>query len=86
MKLKKNIALSDTGFLFDPGTGDSYSLNPIGQEIFRMLKDGAVSEEIQKKIIEKYDVDKSTLEMHFYDFVTMLKHYQFCLLYTSRCV
>ena len=76
MKLKKNIALSDTGFLFDPGTGDSYSLNPIGQEIFRMLKDGAVSEEIQKKIIEKYDVDKSTLEMHFYDFVTMLKHYQ----------
>ena len=33
MKIKTNIALSDSGFLFNPSTGDSYSVNPIGQEI-----------------------------------------------------
>ena len=76
MKVKKNLAVSDTGFVFDPGTGDSYSLNPIGQEIFKLMKEDKEPSDIQEKILSKFDVDKTTLEMHFYDFVTMLKHYQ----------
>lgn len=27
VKIKKNIAISDSGFVFDPGSGDSYSMN-----------------------------------------------------------
>jgi len=30
LKIKKSITLSDSGFVFDPGTGDVYSLNLIG--------------------------------------------------------
>ena len=37
MKIKKNIALSDTGFVFNPGNGDSFSVNPIGLEILKIL-------------------------------------------------
>jgi len=38
MKLKNNIAISETGFVFDPNSGDSYSLNTIGKEILEMVK------------------------------------------------
>ncbi len=30
MNVKKDIAISDSGFVFDPTTGESYSVNPIG--------------------------------------------------------
>ena len=38
MKLKKNIATSEAGLIFNPGTGDSFSVNSIGSEILAMLK------------------------------------------------
>jgi hypothetical protein len=38
MRLKKNIAVSESGFVFDPNTGDSFSLNKIGLEIVESLK------------------------------------------------
>jgi len=76
VKVKKNIAISDTVFIFDPGTGDSYSLNPTGLEILKMLKNDMDHEAIIKKMLEKYDVDRTTVEMHLYDFITMLNHYQ----------
>jgi len=37
MRIRKNIAISDTGFIFNPTTGDSYSINQVGQEIGRIL-------------------------------------------------
>ena len=40
MRLKKNIAISESGFVFDPDSGDSYSMNPIGLEILTMMKEG----------------------------------------------
>lgn len=72
MKVKKNIALSDTGFVFDPSTGDSFSVNPIGLEIIRQLKDGGSQKEIEAAILKKYTVDRSTFEKDFGDFVNML--------------
>jgi len=47
MKLKKNIAISESGFVFDPNSGESYSLNPIGAEIIELLKLEKKSDEIQ---------------------------------------
>lgn len=75
MKIKKNIAVSENGFVFDPTTGDSYSLNPVGAEIMSMLKEGKEAAEIQKHILDKYDVDKSTFEKSYLDFVVMIKQY-----------
>jgi len=75
MKLKKNLALSDSGFVFDPSTGDSFSTNPIGLEIIRMLKEGKSTGEIKAQIIKTYMTDDASFEKDFYDFVNMLtKH------------
>ena len=76
MKLKKNIAVSETGFLFNPGSGDSYSLNSAGTEILNFLKEGLSTEAITEKMLEKYDVEKSVLERYLYDFFGYLKQYQ----------
>ena len=39
MKLKDNIAVSESGFIFNPTTGDSYTANEIGLEIIKCLKE-----------------------------------------------
>ncbi|MCC6370369.1 MAG: PqqD family protein [Bacteroidia bacterium] len=72
MKLKKNIALSDTGFVFDPSNGNSFSTNPIGLEIIQLLKQNKTQSEIETKILSTYEVDKNTFEKDYYDFVNML--------------
>lgn len=76
MKLKKNIAVSETGFIFNPTSGDSYSLNTVGMEILSLLKGGMDLETITDRILEKYDVEKSVLERYLYDFLGLLKQYQ----------
>lgn len=73
MKLKKNIATSESGFVFNPSTGDSFSLNGIGAEILLQMKESKSSEEIKKDILARYDVDKSLLEKDWDDFMTQLR-------------
>jgi methyltransferase-like protein len=75
MKIKKNIALSDSGFIFNPSTGESFSVNPIGAEILKMLKEGKEKDDIKEIILEKYQTDDATFERDFYDFVNILNHY-----------
>ncbi len=73
MKIKKNIALSDSGFVFDPSSGDSFSTNPIGLEIIKLLKNGKSADEIKKHITSTYMIDDNSFEKDLYDFVNMLQ-------------
>ena len=75
MKIKKNVAISDSGFIFNPDTGESFSANPIGMEMLEMLRDGMKYEEIRKNILDKYKSDKDTVEKDYHDFITTLKQY-----------
>jgi hypothetical protein len=72
MNIKKNIAISDSGFIFNPDTGESFSANPIGLEVLEMLKEGLDFEDIQKQILEKYKSDKDTVEKDYHDFINLL--------------
>lgn len=72
MKLKKNIALSDTGFVFDPSTGDSFTVNPIGLEIIKHLKDGMSKGAILGLLAEQYETDAVNVEKDYADFTNML--------------
>lgn len=76
MKIKKNIAISDSGFIFNPTTGDSFSTNPIGLEIIRMMKEGKTQDEISKSVIGRYTVESMNFEKDFYDFLTILQSNQ----------
>jgi len=73
MKFKKNIATSDTGFIFNPGSGDSFSSNQIGTEILSCFKEDKSRTEIMEMICTKYEVEKNQFEKDLDDFITQLR-------------
>ena len=75
MKIKKNIAISDSGFIFNPDTGESFTANPIGLEVLDMMKEGLDFESVRKQILEKYKSDKDTVEKDYHDFINMLNQF-----------
>jgi len=77
MQINKNIAVSQTGFIFNPITGDSFSTNPIGREIIAMLNEGKDQNTIQEELLKRYTVDEATLEQDITDFLQVLLSYQF---------
>lgn len=76
MEIKPNIAISDSGFVFDPSTGESFTFNPTGLEIFRLMKEGRKMDEISEIITMKYQVEKHSFDRYFVEFLQMLKQYQ----------
>jgi hypothetical protein len=74
--LKRNIAISESGFVFNPTTGDSFSLNAVGTDILKLLKEGKDENEVKKTIRTWYDVDQETLDKDLYDFLKMLGQYK----------
>ena len=71
--IKKNIATNEFGFIFNPATGDSYSSNPIAAEIIQLMKDNNSLNEIKKTLLDKYEVDKLTIEKDVDEFVNLLR-------------
>ena len=76
MDIKKNIAISDSGFVFNPTNGDSFTLNPIGLEIVRLIKEGWDDRSIAEHIVGNYLVDLATIEKDLYDFKKSLIRYK----------
>ncbi len=72
MKIKKNVAISESGYIFNPATGDSFTVNSIGIEIFNLIKAEKAYEEISKTILTKYNTDEATFEKDYNDFIGML--------------
>lgn len=76
MQVYKNIAISDSGFIFNPSTGDSYSSNTIGLEIIQYIKEEKSKNEIVELISKRYNIDESTVEKDILDFLQILLGYQ----------
>jgi hypothetical protein len=72
MLIKENIALSENGFVFNPSTGDSFTMNNTGKEVMMLIKDGKNFSQITELMIDKYDVDRNTLERYLSDFLNDL--------------
>jgi hypothetical protein len=75
MKIKKNIAISESGYVFNPSTGESFTVNPIGIELIHMIRDERSYEEISKTMLAKYAADADTIEKDYHDFIGVLKLY-----------
>jgi hypothetical protein len=69
----ENIAISDSGFIFLPSTGETFTLNEIGKQIFKLLQAKKTIEEISSEILKEYDIDSLTLERDIEDFILRLK-------------
>ena len=76
MELKRDIAISESGRVFNPVTGSSFTTNLVGCEIIQMLKAKVTFNDIQKHILTVYDVSADEFQRDFEDFVNLLRTYE----------
>ena len=75
MKLKKNIATSEAGFIFNPATGDSFAANPLAAAIVARAREGVDAAAIKADILARYDVAPGQLEKDWDDLLAQLREY-----------
>lgn len=69
------MAISPSGYVFNPQTGESFSLNPIAVEVVRMLQDGRSVEEVTEHVTSCYDVTRAAFRCDMDDFMGLLHQY-----------
>ncbi len=72
-QIPANLAVSNSGFLFSPQTGETFTLNTIGSKILQLLQKGADKFEIIASVMDEYDIDELTFEKDLTDFLNQLK-------------
>jgi hypothetical protein len=73
IRIKPEIAVSESGLLFNPRTGESFSVNPIGLDMVKLIKSGKGPEQIREEILLKYDTDAGTFERDYSDFILIMR-------------
>lgn len=69
----KTLALSDSGFIFDPSTGQTFTTNETGLDMIRLLKEGKSIDDILKYLEEHYDADRELIYKDATQFLSQMK-------------
>ncbi len=75
MKLRKNVAVSESGLVFNPVNGESFTVNPIGIEILALLRQEKSAAGIISEVVGKYATDQQTFDKDLADFIGLLSSY-----------
>lgn len=67
------LAINEEGFVFDPTTGESFTVNGTGLAVLKGLKDNKTIEDIALKLTELFTVEKDEAERDAIDFVDQLR-------------
>ncbi len=76
MNRLKNLAINDEGFIFDPITGESFTVNKTGLFILKALKDGFSENELAEKLSKNFDVSFEEAQRDVIDFLGKLRSYR----------
>jgi PqqD family protein of HPr-rel-A system len=76
MVFNKNIAVSESGFVFNPSTGDSFSVNQTANKILKLLQEEKTNKEIIAQLNKEFSIDVSTIEKDLNDFLYQLNAFQ----------
>lgn len=76
MKVNRNLAISENGFVFNPSTGDSFSVNELGTIIINEIRAGKSKSEIIDTIHEEFEAEKKTIEKDLHDYLEVLSNHQ----------
>jgi hypothetical protein len=71
----RKLAISETGFIFDPQTGHSYIVNEVGVEILNCLKKELPGKETIEHILDNYEISLDQVKRDYDSFIIKLKHY-----------
>jgi len=73
----KDLAISESGFLFDPYSGVTFTVNNTGKFILQLLMEGKVIEEIESALRKRFEIGDEDLRSDIYEFVNLLKENHF---------
>jgi len=73
MNRLKDIAVSESGFLFDPYSGSTFNTNDTGRLILQLLKEGKDIETIQSEIRNYFTITEEDIRSDIYEFINLLK-------------
>lgn len=69
----KQLAINESGFVFDPVTGHTFTLNETGLAVLRRLQEGADVDRIVAELTSQFELDGSEdLPRDVDDFVSRL--------------
>lgn len=68
----QRLALSDSGFVFDPMTGNSFTVNTTGLAILRQLQKGASLDELLQTLQDEFEVEPLIAERDVVEFADLL--------------
>jgi PqqD family protein of HPr-rel-A system len=71
----RDLAMSETGFVFDPYSGSTYTVNATGLVILQALKEGLGREALEERVRERFDAKGRDVERDVDDFVAALRQY-----------
>ncbi|MFA5816410.1 MAG: PqqD family protein [Bacteroidales bacterium] len=75
-RVKSGLRISDQGMVFDPSTGESFTLNPIGLAILKLMVEGADEDRIFEIMSKDYQITEAEFDRYFVDFISVLKSCQ----------
>ncbi len=68
-----DIAVSDTGFVFDPSTGQTFLLNKTGLRIVRMLQEGYEIDKTVGILEDEFEITKKDALEDVKEFLSLMK-------------
>jgi PqqD family protein of HPr-rel-A system len=73
--LVKDIAISETGFVFDPFSGNTYTMNTTGLFIVRALREGLSEEEIATRLRNEFGDVTHKVDEEVRDFLRAMRDF-----------
>lgn len=67
------LAINEEGFVFDPQTGESFTVNTSGGMIIKLLAKGLSNEETAEALVDTYDIKLNEAHSDVRDFVDQLR-------------
>ncbi|MCZ7602737.1 MAG: PqqD family protein [Melioribacteraceae bacterium] len=75
MNRLNKLAVNSEGFIFDPTTGDSYTVNPTGLFIINSLREGKEIDQIAEELSKEFEETPEEISSDISDFITHLNTY-----------
>lgn len=71
----RRLAVSESGFVFDPVSGHHFTVNETGLELLRRMQKDQKLSEVLVALADEYDIGKRDLERDVIEFLGLLKEF-----------
>lgn len=76
MSKLKQLAINEEGFVFDPTSGESFTVNRTGLAVLKGLREDKSREQIAALLVESFEVTQDEAEADAADFIARLQTYK----------